>query len=67
MWAIKLANELGRVNVDEMLSEMSPEQFLERVAYWKILEEPEQQVRTDRIDASSPDLLVAMKRKFSGR
>lgn len=36
MW---LANELGCLNVDEMLDQMSPEQFRERFAYWLLTDQ----------------------------
>ena len=35
-FAIKLANQLGRLDVDAMLHEMTPEQFRERYAHYMI-------------------------------
>ena len=33
---MELANKLGFVHVDEMLDQMSPEEFMERLAYYRI-------------------------------
>jgi hypothetical protein len=63
---LRIASELGWVNVDAMLDELTPRQFMEWVAYFQWMDEPEPK-QTDRVSADSPDLLVAMKRKFRGR
>lgn len=58
-----LANELGALNVDEMLSQMTPEEFLERVAAMHLAANPQKE-KPNMTPADDPQVAKFFSERF---
>ena len=61
-FAVMLANHLGILSVDEMLSAMTPAEFMERVAFFDL----EATSPVEKIKADDHAAVAAMGAKFNG-
>lgn len=61
-FAVMLANYLGILSVDEMLSAMTPAEFMERVAFFDLEASPP----VEKIKADDQSAVAAIGAKFNG-